>query len=319
MSLRVENVSKAFNGIPAVAGVSLEVRQGEVFGFLGPNGAGKTTTIRMILNIYHNDSGTITWNRQPAAHTPRKLWGYLPEERGLYPKMQVAEQLLFLARLYGRPRADAQREVDQWLERLQITQNRNKRVEELSKGNQQKVQFLAAILHDPDILLMDEPFSGLDPVNEKLLKDVLLELHERGKTIILSTHEMSMVEELCEDIAIINRGQLVVAGSVREVKRSAGRKVVRLALDDDPEISWLDQVPGVAVTRRGLDYVELNLRAPASADQILRAALDRGGHVTLFQIADPSLNDIFIERVGGLQAAGLGSADAPAIRTLVAA
>src|SRR6476646_10057959 len=227
--------------------------------------------------------------------------------------MAVAEQLLFLARLYGRPRAEAKREVDRWLERLQVTQNRAKRVEELSMGNQQKVQFLAAILHDPDILLMDEPFSGLDPVNEKLLKDILLELHDQGKTIILSTHEMSMVEELCQDIAIINRGRLVVAGSVRDVKRSAGRKVVRLALDNDPEIPWLDAAPGVTVTRRGLDYVEMNLRAPATPDAVLRSALDRGGRVSLFQIADPSLNDIFIERVGGLAAAGLGSADAPAL------
>ncbi|MGI8586422.1 MAG: ABC transporter ATP-binding protein [Chloroflexia bacterium] len=312
MALVVEEVSKAFNGIPAVDGVSFEVKQGEVFGFLGPNGAGKTTTIRMILNIYQPDAGRIIWQGQPAADVPRKAWGYLPEERGLYPKMQVADQLLFLARLYGRPRAEVQRDIDYWLERLQITQNRTKKVDELSKGNQQKIQFLAAILHDPEILIMDEPFSGLDPVNERVLKDALLEMHRRGKTIIFSTHEMSTVEEICEDIAIINRGRIVVAGSVRQIKRSAGRKVVQLALDNDPEIAWLDQMPGVSVTRRGRDYVELHLSAPATPDGILQAALSRGGEVTLFQIADPSLDDIFIERVGGLEAAGLGSADAPA-------
>ncbi len=319
MTLQVENVRKSFNGVPAVQNVSLTVEEGEIFGFLGPNGAGKTTTIRMILNIYQPDAGRVLWQGRPAPATARGLWGYLPEERGLYPKMHVVDQLLFLTQLYGRSRSEAQRDVDYWLDRLQITQNRNKRVDELSKGNQQKVQFLVAILHDPDILLMDEPFSGLDPVNEKLLKDVLRELHARGKTIVLSTHEMSMVEELCEDIAIINRGEIVVAGGVREVRRSAGRKVVRLALDDDPEIRWLDLLPGVTVTRRGQDYVELDLRAPATPDLILRTALDRGGRVSLFQIADPSLNDIFIERVGGVAAAGLGSADAPVLQPVGAA
>src|SRR5579859_225970 len=311
MSLSVEHVSKAFNGVPAVDDVSLQVPAGAIFGFLGPNGAGKTTTMRMILNIYQPDRGTITWNGQPAASVPRQAWGYLPEERGLYPKMRVAEQLLFLARLYGRPRAAVQRDIDYWLERLQITQNRTKQVDELSRGNQQKIQFLAAILHDPDILIMDEPFSGLDPVNEQVLKEALLEIHRRGKTIIFSTHEMSTVEEICEEIAIINRGRIVVAGNVRQIKRSAGRKVVLLALDNDSTIAWLDELPGVTVARRGLDYVELHLSAPATPAGILQAALSQGGEVTRFQIADPSLNDIFIEHVGGLPAAGLGSADAP--------
>ena len=310
MSLCVENVYKAFNSVPAVDGVNMQVRQGEIFGFLGPNGAGKTTTIRMILNIYQPDSGTITWNGQPVASVPRKAWGYLPEERGLYPKMKVAEQLLFLAQLYGRPKADVQRDLDYWFERFQITQNRDKKVDELSKGNQQKIQFLAAILHDPDILIMDEPFSGLDPVNAKVLRDAFFEMHARGKTIIFSTHEMDTVEELCEDIAIINRGKLVVSGSVRDVKRSTGRKVLRLALDNDTDLRWLDSIVGVDVTRRGMDYAEMNLSTPATTDHILQAAIARG-HVTLFQIAEPSLNDIFIERVGGVGSAGLGSADAP--------
>ncbi len=305
------HLTKRFGSFVAVDGIDFRVEPGEVFGFLGPNGAGKTTTIRMILNIYQPDSGTITWQGQPAAQVPRRAWGYLPEERGLYPKMQVADQLLFLARLYGRPRAAVQRDIDEWLERLQITQNRTKKVDELSKGNQQKIQFLAAVLHDPEILIMDEPFSGLDPVNERVLKDALLEMHRRGKTIIFSTHEMSTVEEICEDIAIINRGRIVVAGNVRQIKRDAGRKVVQLALDNDPAIAWLDQMPGVTVTRRGLDYVEMHLSAPATPDAILGAALRQGGGVTRFQIDDPSLNDIFIERVGGMRTAGLGSADAP--------
>ncbi|HUS14365.1 MAG TPA: ATP-binding cassette domain-containing protein [Chloroflexia bacterium] len=311
MALIIDDVSKAFNGVPAVDRLSLEVRQGTVFGFLGPNGAGKTTTMRMVLNIYQPDSGTITWQGRPVAGVPRSAWGYMPEDRGLYPKMRVADQLLFLARLYGRPRAAVQHDIDEWLERLQITQNRTKRVDELSKGNQQKIQFLAAILHDPEILIMDEPFSGLDPVNEHVLKDALLEMHRRGKTIIFSTHEMATVEEICEEIAIINRGRIVVAGNVRQIKRAAGRKVVQLALDNDAAIPWLDALPGVTVTRRGLDYVEMHLSTPATPDSILQTALAHGGGVTRFQIDDPSLNDIFIERVGGLQTAGLGSADAP--------
>lgn len=300
MALLIENISKSFANVQAVRNLSMKVESGEIFGFLGPNGAGKTTTIRMILDILRPDSGSITWNGTPVSDIPRKAWGYLPEERGLYPKMTVEDQLIFLARLYGMPKNVVKQELDEWLERFQITSYRKKKVEELSKGNQQKVQFLATILHEPDILLMDEPFSGLDPVNVNLLKDAFLEMHHRGKTIIFSTHQMETVEELCENISIINKGQVVVEGSVRQVKRSAGRTVVRLALDNDPQIAWLDQIPGVTVTKRRQDYVEVNLAPPATTDQILQTALQRGGHITRFELAEPSLTDIFIERVGGI-------------------
>jgi ABC-2 type transport system ATP-binding protein len=300
MALLIENINKSFANVQAVRNLSMQVQPGEIFGFLGPNGAGKTTTIRMILDILRPDSGKITWAGKPVGEIPRKAWGYLPEERGLYPKMNVDDQLIFLARLYGMDKTTVKKELDEWLERFQITTYRKKKVEELSKGNQQKVQFLATILHEPEILIMDEPFSGLDPVNVNLLKDAFLEMHRRGKTIIFSTHQMEQVEELCENISIINKGQAVVEGSVRQVKRSAGRSVVRLALDNDPQIAWLDQVPGVTVTKRRQDYVEFNLSAPATTDQILQAALQRGGHITLFELAEPSLNDIFIERVGGI-------------------
>ncbi len=299
MSLLVERISKAFSNVQAVNDLSLEVRQGEIFGFLGPNGAGKTTTIRMILDIIRPDAGQITWNGKPVAEVPRRAWGYLPEERGLYPKMAVDEQLIFLARLYGMPKAQVERDLNEWLERFQITQNRKKKVEELSKGNQQKIQFLATILHDPDILIMDEPFTGLDPVNVNLLKSAFLEMHRRGKTIIFSTHQMETVEELCEDIAIINKGQIVVGGPLKQVKRSSGRVVVRLALDNDSAILWLDQMPGITVTKRRQDYVEMELNGSAVPDMVLQAALQHEGKVTLFEIVEPSLNDIFIERVGG--------------------
>ncbi len=300
MSLVVDNISKAFSSVQAVQGLSMEVKQGEIFGFLGPNGAGKTTTIRMILDIIRPDSGKITWQGRPIQDIPRQFWGYLPEERGLYPKMTVEDQLIFLARLYGRAKEPVKRDLEEWLERFQITVNRKKRIEELSKGNQQKIQFLATILHDPDVLIMDEPFSGLDPVNVSLLKEAFLDMHQRGKTIIFSTHQMEQVEELCENIAIINKGQMVVSGSVRQVKRSTGRTVVRLALDNDLEIRWLDNIPGVTVTKRRQDYVEMHLAPDVTTDQILQAALRQGGHITRFELAEPSLNDIFIEKVAGI-------------------
>jgi ABC-2 type transport system ATP-binding protein len=300
MSLLVDNISKKFSNVQAVQDLSMEIRQGEIFGFLGPNGAGKTTTIRMILDIIRPDNGQITWQGRPTRDVPRKSWGYLPEERGLYPKMTVEDQLVFLARLYGRDKETVKHELDEWLERFQITVNRKKRVEELSKGNQQKVQFLATILHDPDILIMDEPFSGLDPVNVNLLKDAFLDMNRRGKTIIFSTHQMEQVEELCQNIALINKGELVLGGSVRQVKRSTGRQVLRLALDNDPEIRWLDAIPGVTVTHRRQDYVEMNLSPDVTTDQILQAALRHGGHISRFELAEPSLHDIFVERVAGV-------------------
>ncbi|MEI6042819.1 MAG: ATP-binding cassette domain-containing protein [Chloroflexota bacterium] len=300
MSLLLEQVSKAFTNVQAVDHLSLEVGQGHIFGFLGPNGAGKTTTIRMILDIIRPDAGQITWNGVTVGEVSRRAWGYLPEERGLYPKMAVDEQLIFLARLYGIPKAQAVKDLNEWLERFQITENRKKKVEELSKGNQQKIQFLATILHDPDILIMDEPFTGLDPVNVNLLKSAFLEMHQRGKTIIFSTHQMEQVEELCEEIAIIDKGKIVVGGSLRQVKRSSGRKLLRLALDNDPVIAWLDQMSGVKVTKRRQDYVEMELSTPVLPEEVLQAALHQGGSVTRFEVVEPSLSDIFIERVGGI-------------------
>jgi ABC-2 type transport system ATP-binding protein len=254
--------------------------------------------MRMILDILRPDSGSITWNGRDVREVPRRNWGYLPEERGLYPKMRVDEQLLFLARLNGLSKQAAEKELTEWLERFQISANRKKKIEELSKGNQQKVQFLATILHDPTLLVMDEPFSGLDPVNANVLKEAFLELHRRGKTIIFSTHQLEQAEELCQEIVIINKGQSVVAGSVREVKRKPGRHVARLKLDNDPEAAWLEQIAGVQVTRRREDYIEMQLPAHLNPNVIVEAALQHGGIISRFEIAEPSLTDIFIELVG---------------------
>ena len=298
MSLTVEHINKWFGQFQAIKDLSMEVKEGALFGFLGPNGAGKTTTMRMILDILRPDSGSITWNSKDVRQVPRRNWGYLPEERGLYPKMRVDEQLLFLARLNGVSKHDAEKALDEWLERFQITVNRTRKLEELSKGNQQKVQFLAAILHNPAILIMDEPFSGLDPVNANVLKEAFLEMHRRGKTIIFSTHQLEQVEELCEDAVIINKGQSVVQGSVREIKRQHGRNVARLKLDNDPEANWLATLEGVQVTKRRQDYIEMQLQANFNPNLIVEAALQHGGIISLFELTEPSLTDIFIELVG---------------------
>ena len=298
MGLVVEHINKSFAQLHVIKDLSMEVREGSIFGFLGANGAGKTTTMRMILDILRPDSGSITWNDKDVREVSRRSWGYLPEERGLYPKVGVEDQLLFLARLQGLSKVAAQRHLDEWLERFQITEYRKKKVEELSKGNQQKIQFLAAIIHDPTILIMDEPFSGLDPVNAIVLKDAFLEMHQRGKTIIFSTHQLEQVEELCEDVLIINKGQTVIAGSVRAIKRQHGRNVARLKLDNDAEARWLDTLDGVQVTKRRQDYIEMQIQADLNPNLIVEAALRHGGIISRFELTEPSLTDIFIEAVG---------------------
>jgi ABC-2 type transport system ATP-binding protein len=298
MGLTVEHVDKSFGQLHVIQDLSMEVKEGSIFGFLGPNGAGKTTTMRMILDIIRPDSGSITWNGKNMREIPRHNLGYLPEERGLYPKVEVQEQLLFLARLNGLTRADALAQLDEWLERFDIPQYRTMKVEELSKGNQQKIQFLATILHDPIILIMDEPFSGLDPVNANLLKEALLEMHRRGKTMIFSTHQLEQVEELCEDVVIIDKGQTIIRGSVRDVKRQQGRNVVRLKLDNDPEALWLDSLEGVQVTKRRQDYIEMQIQSQLNPNLIVEEALHHGAIISRFELTEPSLTDIFIEYVG---------------------
>jgi len=227
--------------------------------------------------------------------------GDLPEERGLYPKVEVEveveEQLLFLARLHGLSKSAARKHLDEWLERFQITEYRTKKVDELSKGNQQKIQFLATILHDPLILIMDEPFSGLDPINANILKEAFEEMHRRGKTLIFSTHQLEQVEELCQDVVIINKGQTIVQGSVREVKRQHGRNVARLKLDNDPDARWLDALEGVQATKRRQDYIEMQIRANLNPNLIVEEALRHGGIISRFELTEPSLTDIFIEHV----------------------
>jgi ABC-2 type transport system ATP-binding protein len=298
MSLVVDSISKHFGPIQALDGVSFSVEPGRIFGLLGANGAGKTTAMRIVLDILRADGGSVTWNGRPNTEVPRKTWGYLPEERGLYLRMRVMEVLSFFASLYGVSQADATREVEDWLERFRIPEYRDRKVEELSKGNQQKIQFIAAILHNPDVLIMDEPFTGLDPVNVQLLKEAFLEMRDRGKTLIFSTHQMEQVEELCESIAIVDRGRVVVHGAVRDVKRDMGRRVVRLATADGGDAAWLEELDGVRIGRRREDYLELTVPTGTDPELILRSAIARGERVTRFEIADPSLEEVFIAHVG---------------------
>ncbi len=298
MSLVIDGVSKRFGEVQALDGISFEIEPGQVFGLLGANGAGKTTAMRIILDILRPDSGSIVWDGRPNTDLPHAVWGYLPEERGLYAKMTVLDQLVFFARLHGVARKIARDEAFGWLERFRIPEYANRRAEQLSKGNQQKIQFIAAILHDPQVLLLDEPFTGLDPINAALLKEAFLELRDRGKTLVFSTHQMEQVEELCDSIVIFDRGRVVAGGTVRDVRRSTGRQVVRLAVEGDPQIAWLEEIRGVRVGRRGRDYVEAEVSAGADPEAVLREALKRGCRVRQFEIADPSLESIFIERVG---------------------
>jgi len=299
MSLVIESVTKRFGDVVALDDASFSVEPGRIFGLLGANGAGKTTCMRIVLDILRADSGRVTWKGVENTALPRRTWGYLPEERGLYPRMKVGEQLRFFAALYGVPDTTAREETSDWLERFRIPEYLDRRVEELSKGNQQKIQFIAAILHDPEVLIMDEPFSGLDPVNVRLLKEAFGEMKQRGKTLIFSTHQMETVEELCESIAILDHGRVVISGAVRDVKRAMGRRVVRLATEGDGHgVAWLAEFPGINVTAQREDYVELHVPADQDPEAILRTALSRGDRVTRFEIAEPSLEEIFIEHVG---------------------
>jgi ABC-2 type transport system ATP-binding protein len=299
MSLVVDSITKRFGDVVALDDASFSVEPGRIFGLLGANGAGKTTCMRIVLDILRADAGTVTWKGTENTALPRRTWGYLPEERGLYPRMKVGEQLRFFASLYGVSDADANREIDEWLERFRIPDYIDRKVEELSKGNQQKIQFIAAILHDPEVLIMDEPFTGLDPLNVRLLKEAFGEMRDRGKTLIFSTHQMEQVEELCESIAIVDRGRVVVSGAVRDVKRAMNRQVVRLATDGDGHgVEWLESLPGVSITAQREDYVELRVPSDRDPVEILREALRRGDRVTRFEIAEPSLEEVFVEHVG---------------------
>lgn len=295
MTLQLQHVTKRFGDFTAVDQLSLTVEKGMMYGFLGANGAGKTTTFRMILGLLTANEGTITWNGQPISYAASSQIGYLPEERGLYPKMKVEEQLIFLAQLRGMKRLDAKTEIRKWLDRFEVPQYVQKKVEELSKGNQQKIQVIASLLHRPQLLILDEPFSGLDPVNVEMLKKAILDFRNEGATIVFSSHRMDHVEELCEEFSIIDKGKQIVAGSLRDVKRSFGKQNVRIRSDYD--LLGLEAIAGVTAVHQTVEGAVYQIESDAVAEKLLAAALQKGP-IRHFEIEEPSLQDIFIEKVG---------------------
>ena len=291
----LERVTKRFDSVTAVSDLSLRVKQGAVFGLLGPNGAGKTTTLRMIMRVLIPDAGSIQVLGQAASDRSQDLIGYLPEERGLYPRMKVREVLVFLAALKGLSEAESTRRVRQWLERLELADWSEKKIIDLSKGMQQKAQFIAAVIHQPPLLILDEPFTGLDPINAALIKDLMLELRDQGSTIILSTHRMEQVEMMCDTICLINQGRSVLDGDLRAIKQSYGKNTLRIEYSGDE--SFLDQPGLIANVNRFGAVVEAKLRPGADPQEILKAALERGVRISRFELVEPPLNDIFIEKV----------------------
>jgi len=294
-AVAVEHVSKHFDTVVAVDDLSLRVEQGAVFGLLGPNGAGKTTTLRMIMHILAPDEGAIRVLGQPASDRTQDLIGYLPEERGLYTRMKVRDVLIFLAALKGLSEAEASRRVTQWMERLGLAAWSEKKINDLSKGMQQKAQFIAAVVHRPPLLILDEPFTGLDPVNATLIKDIMLELREKGATIILSTHRMEQVEMMCDAICLINHGRSVLAGDLRAIKKSYGKNTLRIEYTGDD--NFLDLPDIVEKLNHFGAVVEAKLRPGADPQEILKAAVERGVRLTRFELVEPPLHDIFIEKV----------------------
>ncbi|MBZ5521089.1 MAG: ATP-binding cassette domain-containing protein [Acidobacteriia bacterium] len=294
-TIELDKVRKTYDQFVAVDDLSFSIDQGSVFGLLGPNGAGKTSTIRMMIGITAPDSGSISLFGKPFTRDSLARIGYLPEERGLYKKMKVLDQLEFLGQLHGLSAADARQKALTWCERLEISEKLQNKVEELSKGMQQKIQFIAALMHDPDFVIMDEPFFGLDPVNAGLLKDVLLEVKKSGKTILFSTHRMDQVEKLCDSICLIDQGKPVLRGSLKEVKSRFGKNHIQIQYEGND--GFLQNNPLVKSFNNYGQYVELQMAHGADEQQLLRMAMERT-RVTRFELMEPSLEEIFKEVVG---------------------
>jgi ABC-2 type transport system ATP-binding protein len=306
LAIDIRNVQKRYAEHVAVRDLSLQVPRGTVYGLLGPNGAGKTTTIRMILNIIVPDSGTISLFGQP--HLTEGVTdriGYLPEERGLYKKMQVRRVLKFLAELKGVPGDVAESRIEEWMERFGLKTPEKDwglaKIDELSRGMQQKVQFIGTLIHDPDLVILDEPFSGLDPINAQALKDTVVELRARGKTVIFSTHLMDNAERICDSVCIIARGEKVLDGVISEVKAAAGDRVVALGTGGNSREALAPILADRTLVRRADDqnrFHEIELAPGADAQELLRRVVASGVHVQRFELVQPSLHQIFLERVG---------------------
>lgn len=303
-ALRVTSVCKRFGGFSAVTSLSFDVYAGRVFGFLGPNGAGKTTTIRMIVGITAPDSGTIEFNGESISSETQNRIGYLPEERGLYKKMKIVDQLRYFAALKGVGRRETDERIDFWLKRMGLLEWKQKRTTDLSKGMQQKIQFISTVLHDPDLLILDEPFSGLDPINVEFLMEVISEFKTREKTIIFSTHLMETAEKLCSDILLINKSEKVLAGTLREIKQSHGTNLIALRAGNDSGV-----LNNRKLIERYSEHADEKIIYPAlgvSSQQILQELLVSGAEIEKFEKVEPSLNDIFLDRVRPTQTDRVG-------------
>jgi ABC-2 type transport system ATP-binding protein len=304
--VELNNIRKAYDTKIAVEGLTLSIEPGTMFGLLGPNGSGKTTSIRMMIGMTLPDSGSVSLFGKPFERASLSRVGYLPEERGLYKKMKVLDQLIFLGRLHGLDEPTARSRSIAWAKRLEIFDSVQKKTEELSKGMQQKIQFIAALLHEPDLVIMDEPFSGLDPVNATLLEDTLVDLRKEGKAILFSTHRMDQVEKLCDSIALISRGKLLLAGSMREIKSHYSRNRMQMTFHGSDAFL---QHPAISESKCYAGLAEIKLHEEAGAQQVLAAAIACGAHISRFEVIEPSLEEIFIENVR----ASFGDAEAGGI------
>jgi len=293
-TLILNQVNKAYQDVHAVKDLSLQVEQGKIFGLLGPNGAGKSTTIRMVMDILRPDSGTIELMGKSNTDSQLDIIGYLPEERGLYKKMPVIDIIKFFAELKGISAKESESVGRKWLERLELDEWADKKLEELSRGMQQKLQFICTIIHKPKLIILDEPFTGLDPVNTNVLKDVMLELKQQGTSIIFSTHLMEQVEKLCDAICLINKGEAVLKGQLSEIKAGYGKNRIKLAYDGDS--SFLKDETLVASFDDYGQYVEIQPAAGVSSQQILKTAANLAT-IQHFEVSEPSLNEIFINVV----------------------
>ncbi len=295
-ALEVLHLSKSFDTLKAVDDVSFSVPEGSVFGLIGRNGAGKTTTIRMMMSIYLPDSGEVILRGSKIGQEFKDKVGYLPEERGLYKKMKVMETLLFFAELKGKTGRDVQAKAEEYLERFDLTERKNSKLEDLSKGNQQKVQFITTILHDPEFIILDEPFSGLDPINTNLLKEIILELKGRGKVIIFSTHLMDFAERMCDHIAMIDEGKIILHGNLEEIKKSFGQRNVTISHSGD--ITFLKSYPFIEKFESFGSVSSIRVKEPSQIQEILKLLVQKNVVVKKFDAEDISLHQIFVETAG---------------------
>ncbi|GAB4499422.1 MAG: ATP-binding cassette domain-containing protein [Anaerolineales bacterium] len=292
--LQVSHIHKSFGKVKAVNDVSFEVQPGDVFALLGPNGAGKTTTIRIALDLFRPESGTVSILGGAMTEGKKARVGYMPEERGLYQDVMLERVLLYLANLKGLQGSEAKKRLDAYLERFDLAEHRRKKVKELSKGMQQKAQIIATIIHEPELLIVDEPFSGLDPVNTRLVKDVLREMHAKGTTVIMSAHQMNQVEEMCERLVLIHRGEVVLYGNLRDIRRQFAGHAALVEVQGD-----LPPLPGIKAQSATRDGIRLDLEESVTPQEVLSALMASGVTIDKFQIAIPTLEEIFVKVVGG--------------------